>query len=415
MEEEISLRELIETLLKGKWIIIVITLTAVLISGAVSFFILEPTYEAKTVIAVKQTNSPKTQSSALRGLVDTTFRVQEMNIQSYITQVKTAAVLKKIMENLQIDPQEISLSTFSNNINIKKIKDTDLLEVTVQDKDAQRAANIANALAEELVELASVTNKESATENMELLEKQINEEQTKLVAHVAEMKLFLQKPDSVAELETELDTALQLLSSFQGRKVELQVEKKKVSTMIEAIEQQLIAVPTKIELDKNLFDKSSLTGSLSSSDSLALKSEELNPVYVELKKELELNKAMLTQLYAEEASIQEEILKIGKTIKTLQVKLADKKISLEQLQLNLDTAKENYILLYNKRVETQFAEAIEEGKLSLEIVSPANQPPAPVGPRKMLNLAVAACLGLMLGVFVVLFRAYWLKTASCNV
>ncbi|NLL56893.1 MAG: hypothetical protein GX244_00070, partial [Firmicutes bacterium] len=53
MMEEISLRELIEVLLKSKWLIVSITLAALLVSGIVSFFILSPVYEAREIIDIR--------------------------------------------------------------------------------------------------------------------------------------------------------------------------------------------------------------------------------------------------------------------------------------------------------------------------------------------------------------------------
>jgi len=397
MEEEISLRELIEILLKGKWIIVGITLTALLLSGIVSFYLLDPTYEARTVLALEQTTLPEIQGEGIAGLIDTAFRTTELKMQSIVTQAKTTTVLNRVMEKLKIDEEEMPLSILSGKISVQNIKDSDLLEITVKDQDAQRATNIANTLAEELVESVSIIQKKKSTENIALLKEQVNGEQAKLEKHELELKQFLQQPDSVMKLEAELNTALKLLSDFQVRKVNLQVEIQKVSTIIAAMEKQLTEIPAKIELKDQ-----------------DLKSEKLNPVYLELKKELELNKALLAQLRTEEVLIQEETVKISSTINNLQVKLADKRISLEQLQLKLDTAKENYVLFHNKHVEIQYNEAIKSGKSSLRIVSLANLPQAPIAPRKMLNLAIAACLGLMLGVFIVLFRSYWENSAINN-
>ena len=50
MMEEISLRELIEALLKNKRIIAIITILSIALSAIVSYLILEPVYEAKTVL-----------------------------------------------------------------------------------------------------------------------------------------------------------------------------------------------------------------------------------------------------------------------------------------------------------------------------------------------------------------------------
>ena len=419
MEEEISLRELIETMLAGKWIIIAITIAAMLLSLVVSFGVLEPTYEAKTVLAVNQTNLQKNPSGGLEGLVDTYSGIPQVSVQSYVSQAKSAAVLTKVMERLNIDPHETSLNAFANKITISNIKDTELLEIAVQDKSPEKAAEIANVVAEELVKFISTTNKLRTQKTLAFLEKQVEEEQTKLGTSVEEMKQFLKQPDTVAELEAELDTNLLLLSNFQARKANLQVEIKKIKAKVNAIEQQLLDVPEKVELKKNLFDDPALyqlyteIGSRDiSKSSLELRSEEINPVYMELKNELELNKAMLAQFAAEKASAEAEIARISEAIKDIQVKLADRKTQLEQLQMEIDTARENYTLFNNKYTESQVTESMKIGEATLMIVSPAHQPTVPVAPKKALNLAVATCLGLMLGVFVVLFRSYWVNSAT---
>lgn len=54
MEEEISLRELIETILRGKRLIIGITLVVMLTAGVYNYYFLDPVYQAKTVLSVNQ-------------------------------------------------------------------------------------------------------------------------------------------------------------------------------------------------------------------------------------------------------------------------------------------------------------------------------------------------------------------------
>jgi Chain length determinant protein. len=52
MEEEISLRELLEIIWKGRKLIVSITIISVLIAGILSFFVIKPTYEASTTLSV---------------------------------------------------------------------------------------------------------------------------------------------------------------------------------------------------------------------------------------------------------------------------------------------------------------------------------------------------------------------------
>jgi len=57
MEETISLKELFQTLKKRLWLIVLITIIAAIISAVISFFVITPTYQAKTQILVNKTKS----------------------------------------------------------------------------------------------------------------------------------------------------------------------------------------------------------------------------------------------------------------------------------------------------------------------------------------------------------------------
>jgi capsular polysaccharide biosynthesis protein len=395
VEEEISLRELIEILLKGKWVIIGLTLIALIISGIVSFYVLEPTYEAKAVLSVEKYIIPTTANSGLAGLVDVALKSADVTTQTYVSLAKATNTLEKVMDKLQIDAQKLPVSVLSGRISVQNIKNTDLIEITVKDNDALRAASIANTLALELTKSAVKNYEEKGLNNKALLEKQAKAELEILENQQAELKKFLQQSDSVIELEAELNTALVLLSDLQNRETYLRIEINKATIMIETIEEQLADIPIKIELKDQELTR-----------------EELNPVYIELKKELELNKALVAQLQAEQKSVLEETASISNTINELQITLADKKLKQEHLQLNLEAAKDNYLLLVNKREELEYIEAMNNGNGPLRVVSMASVPQVPVAPKKALNLAVAGCLGLMLGVFVVLFRSYWVNSAT---
>lgn len=414
MEEEISLRELIEIILKGKWIIIMFTLIAVALSLVISFNLLKPIYEAKSIIAVNQINIPqnsKEDKEALESLVDTFSGIPRLNIQSYIAQAKSTAVLTKVMEHLNLDPTEISLTAFANKITITNIKDTELLEIRVKDNSPEKAAQIANIVAEELVQFIADKNKSKTQKALAFLEKQVDEEEHKLASSVEEMKQFLQQPDTVAELQAELQTNLDLLSTFQARKVNLDVNINKSLAKIETMDAQLSKVPEKIELKKSLFEEPGLAQLYGETKEVELYSEEINPVYINLRNGLEIEKASFAEFITEKNSLETEIAAISKRIKSIQVKLADRQTRMEQLQTQIDTTRENYKVFNNKYTESQVSEAMKINEAALMIVSPAHEPTVPIAPKKSLNLAVATCLGLMLGVFVVLFRSYWVSSA----
>ena len=286
MEEEISLRELIETLWTGKWVIIVLTITALLISGVVSYWIIEPTYEAKAVLQIKKTETTQSREeiSRLEALIDNYAATAPDSVQDYISLAKSEAVLAKMMARLQIDAREMPLNILANKIKVTNIKDTNLFEITVQDSSPQKATEIANALAVEFSDYVFAENKNNSQKIIMLLEKQMETAQANFASCVEEMNEFLKQPDNV--------------------------------------------------------------------------------------------------------------------------------VKREQLQLKLDMAKESYTFFQKKHAELLAVEEMGLDGFGVAIVSQAYQPTAPIAPKKPLNLAVAACLGLMLGVFVVLFKAYWENSAA---
>ncbi|HHY78434.1 MAG TPA: hypothetical protein GX498_08040, partial [Clostridiales bacterium] len=68
MQEEISLRELIEILLKGKKLIAVITVIAIVLTCVVNFLVLDPVYEARAILVASSLNSKNQNQSASQGI-----------------------------------------------------------------------------------------------------------------------------------------------------------------------------------------------------------------------------------------------------------------------------------------------------------------------------------------------------------
>jgi len=77
-------------------------------------------------------------------------------------------------------------------------------------------------------------------------------------------------------------------------------------------------------------------------------------------------------------------------------------------------AKQNYAFFEKKYAELLAAEEMGLAKTSVTPVSQAEQPTVPVAPRKELSLAIGVCLGMLIGVFVVTFRRYWVTSGLTN-
>src|SRR5690554_4949022 len=101
MKEEINLREIIESVWNGKWIIAVLTIIAMLISGIVSFFIIEPTYEA--ISTIRLGNNGEGQVAG-----------QQLYLNSYAESVRTDVAISRLIEKLKLDIDKYSINSIRN-------------------------------------------------------------------------------------------------------------------------------------------------------------------------------------------------------------------------------------------------------------------------------------------------------------
>jgi capsular polysaccharide biosynthesis protein len=153
MEETISLKELFQTLRKRISMILSITFIAVLVSGVVSYFLITPTYQSSTQLLVNQSKSDQT-----------AFQYNEIQtnlqlIKTYNVIIKSPAILDLVIKDLNLD---MTAGQLNRKISVVNEKDSQVVNVSVTDANAETAAQIANSVAnvfkEEIVKIMSVDN-----------------------------------------------------------------------------------------------------------------------------------------------------------------------------------------------------------------------------------------------------------------
>ncbi|GAB7387952.1 hypothetical protein BSNK01_17890 [Bacillaceae bacterium] len=321
-EEEISLREIIEIILDGKWLIAVITFIAVVTSGILSYFVLNPVYEARTTLVVNNLvqNQENAQQDSAKALLEI-LQKSEHSVQTYSEQVTNANILKDVIDKLNLDSKGYTVGGLQNAITVETVKDTNLIRIKVKGPDPKTAADIANALAYEFVNYITAKKKEQFKQAAEYINDQ---------------------------LEAKINSN---------------------SLALNQVKKELAKTPEKLVTMKTLADEPFLQSvaeerrNLSSVEtgSLQLRSEEINPVYVELQTKITELTIETEQLKAEKQSIQ----------------------ALTQKYMKEDMGKASILL------------------------SKAVEPENPVAPKKLLNIAIAGVVGIMTSVMIVFFRHYW--------
>jgi capsular polysaccharide biosynthesis protein len=153
MEETISLRELMETLKKRMQLILMITLTAIIVSGGVSFFLLTPVYQSSTQLLVNQSKSD--QPAYNIGEIQSNLQL----INTYNVIIKSPAILEKVIAELNLN---MTAAQLNEKLTVASEKDSQVINLSVQDTDSKQAAAIANKTADvfqdEIVKIMNVDN-----------------------------------------------------------------------------------------------------------------------------------------------------------------------------------------------------------------------------------------------------------------
>lgn len=417
--DEISLRELIEILLKGWKLIAIITVVCVFAAGVFSFFIIEPTYEATTTLmasfATEKIVNLQKSSDNIEGILDSISSYPVMTIQTYKEQIKNPEILQKTIDELGLDKEEYSLRKLANMIELGTITDTNLIAVKVKHTDPELAAEIANSVAKNFTAFVSDMAKEHASKSSRFIESQLETEKKKLDEALLELKNFLSQPKGVDELKAEVNSKLNLLTNYKTELVQKEVELNKYQAALDTAKQELEKTPMVLVTKKSLSEDPLLNqivsenNDISSKDAaqITMESEEINTTYLKLTGKITDYQLSISGITKEIEDIKNKIDVTQKQLEQIQVELAEKEHQERLIQRKVNLSQSTYDAFLEKYEETRIAESSEIGDSSILVVSKAIVPEVPVAPKKMLNLAIAGVLGIMLGVFTAFFKEYW--------
>ena len=144
MEEQvISLSEIFEAL-KKRWIMIVaITLTATIISGVISFFVIDPVYEASTKVFVgKEENDNAAYNSS-------EINMYQQLLQTYAQAIKTKDLVNRAISGLKYDGLEAR--NVVESLTVNPISNTQILQIKYQSKDPNEAKDVLKSVTDEFI------------------------------------------------------------------------------------------------------------------------------------------------------------------------------------------------------------------------------------------------------------------------
>ena len=451
-EQTIHLTEYYHMLLKHKWIIIV---PLILISSLTTFytFRMQPVYQATSIMVIEKerTRSPLTGKS----LDYETFINQGFSFRTHAKLIVSRPVLRRVIKNLKLDQPdrektlEVSLwrealSQFKKNVSlllkrkkentltettpeirmerltgmlqtkilIKPIKDTHLLNISVEDHNPVLARDITNALLQAYIEFNLANRLKSSSSTLNWMQDQLYEtkkkledaeeeflaykERERLFSIEGRQKMIASKTENVnsAYVETrnrraELDTRLKelqhtltagkdlshirtlidnpLIDNLYSQYLEAEMEQSRLSKVYKSKHPRMIQVNTRIANTRTKLNDeiSKEANNLSSQLSVLLEKEKI------LQKTLE--------------DFENDAMEINR-----------KELKYTIFKRNVDTNQKLYDLLLTKVKESNITGDIDVS--NIRTVEKAVTPTAPVRPDKKRNIMLGLILGLMTGI-----------------
>jgi len=240
-DDEIDLREIFNVLWKWKWTIIGVTVAFMIIAFVVSKFIMDPVYEARTVVAPANLNALN--ASSLVYVVDaekslewqlgedikSMLKLPQVNIDNFNALLISDHVLTRSQQALNLDQ---SLREMRERVKINHKAETNTTEIVVSGTDSQENSDLANELVNQTITYARELNQEYMNSVIAMLESQLEQAEIKLTE-------AMNSPQTIAgdnaRREREIERREQMVEILSGKLMEVELLKSALSNQQEII------------------------------------------------------------------------------------------------------------------------------------------------------------------------------------
>lgn len=272
MKEEISLREIIEIVMKQKWIIIIVTISCMLISALVSLFILNPTYETYSIVRMQSASNEENQEAS--------------DITIFEESLKSSSTLNSLIEKNQLDRNTYTINSIREMFKLEVIPETNTMKIIVKGNDPEQASQMANMLAFELGVRIEITDR------------------TKEI--VASQKRLEELADEIAIAKVKLLEAQEQLKITPEKQVTKQV----------LADNDLLRSVVQDQINTDVVD----------TIAIEMESEMINPVYTELQSKVAQATIELNTLQKEEENQKQKIDMNQSRINEIELKSSNDKL-----------------------------------------------------------------------------------------
>lgn len=380
---EIDLRQLVGVLLR-QWKVIAGVLA--LVVGSVAFmngFIIPPTYESSAVVQFHS-------EGAVSGLDFSAFQALAASPGVMTEVAKLAAVDGSVAElNRQFNFREAANASRAG---------ASLLEVTAKAQEPQMAMQLVQAWIEAVRSATLRTMEIRVADQKRIVE--ANYLAAVDALHEAEDVLTrFDRQFPISLMEIELDRAVAKLVSDE------QLLENLKNTTIPANEAKLQALKEALS-EENVTLESGviLVQPWTAGDTQVTA---LNPTYLALRQQVFTLESTLAMDRRRVELLEQELPILRARVDEARAKLVEAKLERERLVRDVEAARVHFEAMRRDRDQVITLERQMPTLARVEVISEPMLPEKPVAPRKVFNVVLGAMLGVMMGVFGVLFAEWW--------
>jgi protein tyrosine kinase modulator len=319
---------------------------------------------------------------------------------TYIQFVNNDALASEAVKRFHLDKEPYNLTPhrfLQQSVDTQVVKNTRLLEIDVDFRDARLAADLANYLANGAAELNVQINDVDTVNTQKFLKARLDQASARL-AEARAQSLDVERRAHIEDRERQLKILLDQ-KELVSRQVEdlrsaLAQDKQRSTSLAES----LIAEPRTVKLDKSIvsdrfLEHAAETLAPDNQGLLSATEEAVNPTRQELDRELANSRASVAADQAGLNLAATTLAEINTDAGNLAAELAQLRSAIDETEENVKLAREGYESA--TRDYRNASVTVTARSQDLKPVSPAIIPERPIRPRILLNTIAAGILGLV--------------------
>lgn len=425
-------------ILRRRWLPALTIFVSVLTLGIISTNFKKPIYSASAELLYKRVNPTSSLVNPTRGEnYQSNYTVKNDPLTTQSTIFRSKLIVQKTLAQLHWRDQEnkpLTTEDFLENFDVKTINGTDLLSISYQSPNPQKATQAVNTIISVFLKQNVAANRAELVAARKFLEEQLPQAKTTVAKAELALRNYKQT-NKIASLETEAPKVVELVNQIQQQIVNSKAEIAKISNQSDVLRQKLGMNSERATLITNLSQSPAIQEviqKLQQAESDLAQEQtrytDSNPKVIELKeKVVALNNLLnqrikqisgdrveliygnfqngqlqqeltsdLIQLEATNGGLVNQIAQLSQLEKNYQDRL-DTFPRLEQqlkaLQRELEVSQSTYALLLQKFQEVRIAENQNTG--DFRVVSQAFVPDKPV-PYKAVSYLASGLLATLL-------------------